>query len=78
MDRYGIKEKVWERAGVDLGMDWVHAGVFVGMAQFQRYEFVGTKGPGYQGDIAVDDVNFGQCSPCELQATASLNPKIPH
>ena len=47
-----------------MGTDWQHAGIYVGMSQFSRFEFVGTKGDGYMGDIAVDDINFGQCSPC--------------
>ena len=50
-----------------MGPDWLQAGVYVGMSQFLRFEFVGTKGDGYQGDIAIDDVNFGQCSPCKYK-----------
>ena len=67
LNRYGIREKVWEKGGRDMGPDWLQAGVYVGMSQFLRFEFVGTKGDGYQGDIAIDDVNFGQCSPCKYK-----------
>ena len=62
MDRYGNREMVWEKGGRDMGPDWQRAGVYVGSYQVVRYEFQGTVGAGYQGDIAIDDVNFGQCS----------------
>eukprot|EP00116_Pleurobrachia_bachei_P000447 sb/3460709/ len=62
LDRYGNREMVWEKGGRDMGLDWQRAGVYVGSYQVVKYEFVGTVGAGYLGDIAIDDVNFGQCS----------------
>ena len=66
VDKFGRKEKVWEKAGTDMGLDWIQGGLYVGKVRFSRFEFVGTKGKGFQGDIALDDVNFGQCSPCKF------------
>ena len=49
-----------------MGTDWLRAGAYVGTSRFTKFEFLGTKADGYQGDIAIDDINFGQCSPREL------------
>ena len=61
-----------------MGPDWLQDGVYVGMNQFVRYEFIGTKGDGFQGDIAIDDLNFGQCSPCKYCSLISIQIFVKH
>ena len=51
---------LWELKG-SQGDHWILASVHIGSSPIIQFQFIGTIGDGYQGDIAIDDVIFMNC-----------------
>ena len=53
--------QMFSKDGADGGGDWVLVSQFLGRLDTQMIRYTGTRGDGYLGDIALDDINIAGC-----------------
>ena len=53
--------QLFSKDSADESDEWVLASQFIGRLDSQMIRYTGTRGDGYLGDIALDDINIVGC-----------------
>eukprot|EP00794_Sanderia_malayensis_P013852 gene13852-15300_t len=72
-EKTGKSKQIWTLSG-DQGDQWKEANVTIKSSDIYRITFEATRGDGFKGDIAIDDVIFWNGSCLEEPATTTPSP----